>query len=258
MSSKRGRKKRYATELALIQSSAQVGHPPDSHPPSDVTAAIRIQVPAPKQGPVADMPSSSVMSSLDLQRLKMRQEVFHDIQIRKDKYVKTLFVQRNEKSAVVQYLENLKKMTSSTTTDSIPPTTDDLCWWCCHPFSGQPCVGVIRYVKHTQTYQTFGNFCSWACVIAFKCEHHSYFNDFSMFIRQIVSTTPSIHKAMSRFTLSAFGGHLSISEYRSMTGETPPADYNKVKIQHFPTWRPMLGQTGVATHSPVLLENLVY
>lgn len=104
---------------------------------------------------------------------------------------------------------------------SAPPGSQ-LCWWCCQPFEG-PGVG-MPYEFANGTFKTMGTFCDWPCVKAFNM-HRGKHNEGAvsdlitlMRKRSHGKITP-LKSAPSRFVLKAFGGTLTIEEFRQ-TPET--------------------------------------
>ena len=93
------------------------------------------------------------------------------------------------------------------------------CWWCCHPFEG-PGVG-MPYEYSTGVFKTMGQFCTWPCVKAFNMNRGKHnegaVQDLITLMRKRSSPGAldrPLKSAPSRFTLKAFGGTLSIEEYR--------------------------------------------
>jgi len=112
-------------------------------------------------------------------------------------------------------------MDESNKTNSWPSNSTICCWWDCHTFDGIPCALPIEMIG--KKIKVFGNFCSPECAAAYnfsepripgeKWERYSLLNYLYKDIYK-----HKIRLAPSRMTLKMFGGHLSIKEFRTITG----------------------------------------
>jgi hypothetical protein len=125
--------------------------------------------------------------------------------------------------------------------DAVLPSKDDKvdkepnmleprhCWHCCHPFDG-PVIGLPLKVEG-DVFTTEGQFCSYACARAYASyekKHTKYESLLSLMYRSHISNTRDengkvflVPRAPPRSALKAFGGQLSITEFRnkSIQGE---------------------------------------
>lgn len=93
---------------------------------------------------------------------------------------------------------------------------DTLCFHCCHPFSTKCLQMPIKYDDNT--YYTSGSYCSWECLKAYIIHNNddSKFGKFTLFthMRTSLGLHDEISEAPPRETLKAFGGKLTIQEFR--------------------------------------------
>ena len=107
--------------------------------------------------------------------------------------------------------------------EGFPKRTKVHCWWCRHPFSSQPIGIPYRRNKGKATYVCFGNFCSFECAAAFSVESRSvqinvFAGSLLCLMRKDILKIPlsvALRKAPHWASLKAYGGHLSIEEFRS-------------------------------------------
>ena len=110
------------------------------------------------------------------------------------------------------------------------PTTsspDLLCWYCCHAFTTPPVPLPTAYCKEQDMFLTTGMFCSWGCMKAYNFERKHYRKDanaiiIAQFAARCCGHPVPIRSAPPRCQLRAFGGDLSIVEFRAASGELPP------------------------------------
>ena len=101
------------------------------------------------------------------------------------------------------------------------PDPGALCWYCCHGFSGtMPLPMPIGYCADRDVFLVAGCFCSWACMKAFNFERRHYRRDInalniSHFIHRCRGKPTPVRSAPPRCQLRAFGGHLTIEEFRA-------------------------------------------
>jgi hypothetical protein len=103
----------------------------------------------------------------------------------------------------------------------MPAKTDVLCWWCKHSFTTRP-VGCPYKINHKKKiYCTEGIFCSYSCASAYATDTNSARLRFSgsklVHMRKHIDGVSSMTPLLASphwCSLKAFGGHLSISEFR--------------------------------------------
>ena len=100
-----------------------------------------------------------------------------------------------------------------------PTRTDVLCWHCCHAFETTP-VG-IPVDDNPKTYRLLGNFCSFNCAFAWANDDGKHHTDYvagcrvKNMARRAYNINPEdIHTAPQRLALRAFGGTLTIEDFR--------------------------------------------
>lgn len=96
-----------------------------------------------------------------------------------------------------------------------------LCWWCCHPFENEPLHLPYKYDDKRDKFHTMGHFCSWSCMKAFNVDHFPQhksgligINITLMKKKMNDNKIELIKMAPSRYCLKAFGGTLTIEEFR--------------------------------------------
>jgi len=101
-----------------------------------------------------------------------------------------------------------------------PTTSKQLCWHCCHAFSGPPLPMPISYDERRDTYNVTGTFCSWACMKSFNQGSNSHLSSvrgmlITHFRRRCTGKLESIRPAPPREALAAFGGWMTLGEFRN-------------------------------------------
>ena len=100
-----------------------------------------------------------------------------------------------------------------------------LCWWCCHEIESESLH--LPYKYNNKKFNTMGHFCSWSCMKAFNIESFpqhksgSYGMNIMLMKKNIDGKIEPIITAPSKYCLIAFGGTISIEEFR--------ANGNKIK-----------------------------
>lgn len=100
-----------------------------------------------------------------------------------------------------------------------PTSTSTLCWHCCHAFDGQPLPLPIKYDDRRDEFHVVGTFCSWACMKAYNLASNSYMRHvnatlLTLFHKRCTGQLRGIRAAPPRLALQAFGGTMSIEEFR--------------------------------------------
>lgn len=99
-----------------------------------------------------------------------------------------------------------------------PKATNYHCYWCCHSFKTIPCFIPLSYKNNS--YQVFGNFCSFNCALSFNYysndvnygERASFIQD--LYYKIYGFDSPKLTFAPAKEVLEMFGGSVSIEEYR--------------------------------------------
>jgi hypothetical protein len=91
------------------------------------------------------------------------------------------------------------------------------CWWCCHEIPGES-LGMPYEFKNNQ-FKTMGQFCTWGCVKAFNMERDKYNQNIvvdliTLYRKRAYGEIKPLKSAPSRFALKAFGGTMTIEEFR--------------------------------------------
>ena len=91
-----------------------------------------------------------------------------------------------------------------------------LCWHCAHPFKTNPVPAVSRHDSIHNSFTTYGYFCSWSCAKAYILENSTPRHSAMLHHFRLVTTGESdpIHPAPARYALEAFGGDLTIQQFR--------------------------------------------
>jgi hypothetical protein len=109
-----------------------------------------------------------------------------------------------------------------------PKTAKAVCWWDGHPFSFKPCfipknIRTQSHITGDIVYDVYGNFCSPECALAYlenerNIDPEVRWNRISMLhemTRRVINEAADrIQPAMPRWTLTEYGGPLSIEKYR--------------------------------------------
>lgn len=103
-----------------------------------------------------------------------------------------------------------------------------LCWWCCHPFDGEEVHLPYKYDELTNKFYTTGIFCSWNCVKAFAMSKYRLSNsgiicqNITLYRKRLYGKIARTSPAPDRYALKAFGGTMTIEEFRNVTEENFP------------------------------------
>ena len=103
-----------------------------------------------------------------------------------------------------------------------------LCWWCCHAFEGDALHIPHKYDARRNKFQTTGVFCSWGCMKSFAIDRHGTVHggvvcmNIIAMRKQMTGELGRVTKAPDRYALQAFGGTLSIEEFRTVSVDTFP------------------------------------
>jgi hypothetical protein len=103
-----------------------------------------------------------------------------------------------------------------------PSNTSVHCYWCCHRFNNAPFGLPVRYAG--DQFHVVGCFCSLECACAHnfasKESIDECLNRYSLInmLAHRLGLGRSVRPAPNRLSLSMFGGHLTIDEFRAFTG----------------------------------------
>lgn len=103
-----------------------------------------------------------------------------------------------------------------------PAKTDILCWHCCHGFDGQPLPLPVAYDDRADRFTVTGIFCSFPCMKAYNLEGRGggYLRGINavlitQFHKRCTGVLAPIRMAPPRMLLKAFGGAMTIEEFRA-------------------------------------------
>ena len=101
-----------------------------------------------------------------------------------------------------------------------PTSTPVWCWHCCHPFDTRPLPMPTKFDSHRDVFHVMGTFCSWACMKAYNSSTTSYLKNvvaeiITLFHKRCTGVLRGIRPAPPRVVLKAFGGHMTIDEFRA-------------------------------------------
>ena len=94
-----------------------------------------------------------------------------------------------------------------------------LCWWCCHSFEPEQRV-VLPHAFENGVFSVSGNFCSFSCVLSYNFNLKDVTTSqrttlINLMYKKITDSDDKIIPAPPKELLKAFGGPLSIEEYRN-------------------------------------------
>jgi hypothetical protein len=112
-----------------------------------------------------------------------------------------------------------KRVRPCDTHNDWPARTDVWCWYCCHPFDTQPLPMPIKYDDRRDIFHVMGTFCSWPCMKAANSESNSVLKNvdamnITLFYKRCTGKLGRVRPAPPRVTLRAFGGTMTIEEFR--------------------------------------------
>lgn len=101
-----------------------------------------------------------------------------------------------------------------------PTCSSTLCWHCCHAFEGPPLPLPIKYDAERKLFHVAGTFCSWGCMKAYNLDSRSYMSHnnatiITLFHWRVTGTLQGIRPAPPRVALKAFGGTMTIEDFRA-------------------------------------------
>lgn len=95
-----------------------------------------------------------------------------------------------------------------------------LCWHCCHSFDTKPLQYPFAYLQKKDEFRVGGHFCSWECLSAYDGKERKtrLSVPLAYYRKRVTGEYKHTTSAPPRCTLKAFGGHLSIDEFRRSSG----------------------------------------
>lgn len=99
-----------------------------------------------------------------------------------------------------------------------------ICWWCVHALPQKPCIHLpVRYDEKLDRFTTTGNFCSWQCAKAYALDMNTSRSGeiqsiLALMCRRAHGKYTPLWPAPKRQFLKAFGGTMTIEEFRSYGG----------------------------------------
>ena len=105
----------------------------------------------------------------------------------------------------------------------LEPAKSTLCWHCCHDIGPRP-IGLPMH-RTDRGWVTRGAFCSMPCAQAFRlaegfdCTHNTDVSLLGQMAAELGMDPSNCHPAPSRFALQAFGGPLTIEQFRSASAQ---------------------------------------
>jgi hypothetical protein len=103
------------------------------------------------------------------------------------------------------------------------PRSSTLCWHCCHAFDAEPVPFPYKWDERRNVFTVCGAFCSFACVCGYNRDRGRLHNgkNCGMQIFQLYKQVTGMQKpppcAPPRNLLQAFGGHMTIDEFRAIS-----------------------------------------
>jgi len=127
-------------------------------------------------------------------------------------------------------IELLKDFEEKNKNNEWPQTTSIHCYWCCHKFENAPFGIPLKYINNK--FHVFGCFCSLECAAAYNFNSKESQdeiwerNNLINHIASKIGCQGRIKAAPTRLSLSIFGGHLSITEFRNYCNTTKMMNIN--------------------------------
>lgn len=100
------------------------------------------------------------------------------------------------------------------------PTAERLCWHCCHQWVGGSIQFPIRYDDRLEKFKVVGQFCSWQCIKGYNRDYFTNVRNsvhdvnIRYYRKKLTGNTATISAAPPRVCLKAFGGTMTIDEFR--------------------------------------------
>ncbi|ABT15046.1 hypothetical protein NY2A_B647R [Paramecium bursaria Chlorella virus NY2A] len=113
---------------------------------------------------------------------------------------------------------------------------EKLCWHCCHKVPGITLQYPFSYDEKRDVFKVGGQFCSWECIKGFSRDKMSsavsgiHQMNIRYYRKKITGLTTPVIAAPPFMTLKAFGGHLSIDEFRNPNVRNVEYNVNYAKL----------------------------
>lgn len=130
-----------------------------------------------------------------------------------------------------------------------------LCWWCCHEISGE--ILHLPYEFKNGQFKTHGQFCSWECMKAYNKKNGSFraIDLITLYRKIVYGKIEPIKSAPDRLTLEAFGGKLTIEEFRNGSTSAWIALPNEVFTDTIVHQKPVDGEYILKRDKPLKREK---
>ncbi|AGE51277.1 MYM-type zinc finger with FCS sequence motif [Paramecium bursaria Chlorella virus CVG-1] len=118
-------------------------------------------------------------------------------------------------------ISNIQKDTVKVTEKVV--VASKLCWHCCHSWEGETLEYPFSYDNRSGHFKTGGQFCSWECIKGYGRDTMSrvlsgvHQVNIRHYRKMLTGKSDMVTPAPSRLVLKAFGGHMTIEEYRAHT-----------------------------------------
>lgn len=133
--------------------------------------------------------------------------------------VEETVIKKSREQSHLKVVELLKDFEEKNKNDEWPQSTSIHCYWCCHKFDGPPFGIPLKYIA--QKFHVYGCFCSLECAAAYNFDskegcHDEVWerNNLINLIGKKIGYDRKVKPSPSRLSLSIFGGHLNIKEFR--------------------------------------------
>ncbi len=118
-----------------------------------------------------------------------------------------------------------------------------LCWHCCHRWDGSSIQFPIKYDDRLNKFKVVGQFCSWQCLKGYNRDYFTNVRNsvhdvnIRYYRKQLTGNTVSVAAAPPRSFLKAFGGTMSIDDFRKSSCSTSEASMWSDKLIPIDTTR---------------------
>lgn len=106
--------------------------------------------------------------------------------------------------------------------DDVP--VERLCWHCCHPWQGKSIEFPISQDPRLKKFKVVGQFCSWECIKGYNRDNFANLRNsiqdvnIRYYRKMLTGNVVPIPAAPPRSFLKAFGGKMTIDEFRNNCG----------------------------------------
>jgi hypothetical protein len=169
----------------------------------------------------------------------------------------------------ILHIDEISQSRSEEITNEIPVAPLDssrLCWHCCHPWQGESIPYPFAYNDRTRKFKVGGQFCSFECIKGYSRDTVSvavsgiHLMNIRHYRKILTGRTDPFVSAPPKITLRAFGGNLTIEEFRK---PNPKVEYtvnygSTVKIIPYEAHEYTIGTKNVTmleTETEVSIKN---